>query len=264
MKGTPRRAARAQRARITKRRRTVAIPRRRLDPATRWQQIIAAATAEFYEKGYIGASMRDVGRRAGLLKGSLYHYIKSKQDLLFNVLRDLHDGARPLVERCRASCAPPLERLRAFIEELAPYSAEHAAQGMIFMRDFARLPAYRRRQIIAQRDLYSKLMRELIVEAQSRGEVSRDIDAALAAATLMGAIAWVANWYKPSGRLPAREIGRQQAALLIAALRHGTAAESGSAAIADGVPFTAKYRASRPDRARSRSRTRASNSRCPR
>lgn len=194
---------------------------RRLDPRTRWQQIIAAATAEFLEKGYVGASMRDVGRRVGLLKGSLYHYIKSKEDLLFHVLRDLHEGARPFVERCRASRAPPLERLREFIEALAPYSAEHAAQGMIFMRDFAFLPAARRRQIIAQRDLYSSLMRELIAEARARGDVPLSVDDALAAATLMGAIAWVANWYRPTGRLSAQEIGRRQAALLIACLRYG-------------------------------------------
>ncbi len=165
--------------------------------------------------------MRAVAERAGLLKGSLYHYIDSKQDLLFHVLRDLHEGARPLVERCRASHAPPLERLRAFIEELALYSAEHAAQGMIFMRDFARLPGHRRRQIIAQRDLFAKLVRELIVEAQERGDIPSAIDGALAAATLIGAIAWVASWYKPSGRLSAREIGRHQAALLLAAVRHG-------------------------------------------
>jgi AcrR family transcriptional regulator len=198
--------------------------RRRADPAERWQQIIAAATAEFLEKGYVGASMRDVSARVGLLKGSLYHYIDSKEDLLFHVLRDLHDGAAGVVGRCRAGPGRPLDRLRELIEYLGPYSAEHAAQGMIFMRDFAFLPAARRRQIIKQRDMYSKVMRELISLAQARREVPRSIDPALAAATIMGAIAWLANWYKPGGRLSAEEIGRQQAALLIAALRHGAPA----------------------------------------
>jgi TetR/AcrR family transcriptional regulator, cholesterol catabolism regulator len=195
---------------------------RRADPVERWQQIIAAATAEFLAKGYVGASMRDVSARVGLLKGSLYHYIDSKEDLLFHVLRDLHEGAAGVVERCRTGPGQPLDRLRELIEYLGPYSAEHAAQGMIFMRDFAFLPAPRRRQIIRQRDLYSSVMRELISAAQARGDVPRSIDPALAAATIMGSIAWVANWYRPGGRLSAADIGRQQAALLIAALRHGT------------------------------------------
>ena len=64
-------------------------------------------------------------------------------------------------------------------------------------------------------------MRELITSAQARGDVPRGIDPALATATIMGSIAWLANWYRPGGRLSSGEIGRQQAALLIAALRHG-------------------------------------------
>lgn len=200
-----------------------AAPRRtrRAHPAERWRQIIAAATAEFLAKGYAGASMRDVSERVGLLKGSLYHYIDSKEDLLFHVLRDLHEGAVEVVERSRRGPGQPLERLRALIEYLGPYSAEHAAQGMIFLRDFAFLPVARRRQIIKQRDLYARAMRELIAAAQARGDVPRSIDPALATATIMGAIAWLANWYRPGGRLSSAEIGRQQAALLIAALRHG-------------------------------------------
>lgn len=203
-----------------------AAPRRtrRANPAERWRQIIAAATAEFLAKGYAGASMRDVSERVGLLKGSLYHYIDSKEDLLFHVLRDLHEGAVEVVERSRRGAGPPLDRLRALIEYLGPYSAEHAAQGMIFLRDFAFLPVARRRQIIKQRDLYSSTMRELITAAQARGDVPRSIDPALATATIMGSIAWLANWYRPGGRLSSGEIGRQQAALLIAALRHGAPA----------------------------------------
>lgn len=221
-------AARTVRRTTAPRKKTAAAPRRRhrADPAERWQQIIMAATAEFLEKGYVGASMRDVSARVGLLKGSLYHYINSKEDLLFHVLRDLHEGAAGVVERCRKGPGQPLARLRELIEYLGPYSAEHAAQGMIFMRDFGFLPARRRRQIIQQRDLYSSVMRELISAAQQRGDVPHSIDAALAAATIMGSIAWVANWYRRGGRLTPAEIGRQQAALLIAALRHGEVPEA--------------------------------------
>lgn len=216
-------AARSPRRVTTVRRTRAAAPRRtpRADPVERWQQIIAAATAEFLANGYAGASMRAVSERVGLLKGSLYHYIDSKEDLLFHVLRDLHEGAVEVVERTRHEPGRPLERLRALIEYLGPYSAEHAAQGMIFLRDFTFLPVARRRQIIRQRDLYSRAMRELITAAQARGDVPRSIDPALATATIMGSIAWLANWYRPGGRLSAAEIGRQQAALLIAALRHG-------------------------------------------
>jgi AcrR family transcriptional regulator len=136
-------------------------------------------------------------------------------------VRDLHDGAVEVVERCRNGRGSPLARLHELIEYLAPYSAERAAQGMIFFRDFGFLPAARRRLIIRQRDLYATTLNELITAAQARGEVPRSIDPALAAASILGSIAWLANWYRPGGRLSAEEIGRQLAAMMTAALRGG-------------------------------------------
>ncbi|MCZ8133290.1 MAG: TetR/AcrR family transcriptional regulator [Steroidobacteraceae bacterium] len=188
----------------------------------RWQQILDAAARIFLEKGYAGTSMQDVSSAVGLLKGSLYHYIDSKEDLLFHVLKDLHEGALQYIEQCESSRDPPLDRLRTLLELLVPYIAERAVQSAIFFRDFNQLPRERQRQIIRERDVYARVVRDLILEARRRGEVPTTVDPELAALTLVGAVSWVYHWYRPHGRLTPSEIGRQQAELLIAGLR-GTA-----------------------------------------
>src|ERR1700712_2229038 len=57
----------------------------------RWPEIIQAATDVFAEKGYDVASLHDIADRLDMLKGSLYHYIGSKEDLLFYIIRAAHD-----------------------------------------------------------------------------------------------------------------------------------------------------------------------------
>ena len=68
----------------------------------REQQILDAAAVVFYEKGYAAASIQDVADAVGILKGSLYYYIDSKEDLLFEILRDAHPRVDAAPERVAA------------------------------------------------------------------------------------------------------------------------------------------------------------------
>ncbi|HEY9563993.1 MAG TPA: helix-turn-helix domain-containing protein, partial [Nocardioides sp.] len=54
---------------------------------SRWDDVVSAAARVFSEKGFGGASLEDVANEVGMLKGSLYNYIKSKEDLLFAIVR---------------------------------------------------------------------------------------------------------------------------------------------------------------------------------
>jgi AcrR family transcriptional regulator len=49
----------------------------------RLAEILEHATAVFYEKGYEGASMRDLSRMSGMSLAGLYYYFESKEKLLY-------------------------------------------------------------------------------------------------------------------------------------------------------------------------------------
>ncbi len=59
----------------------------------RRQEILDVAARMFYEKGYDATSTRDIAEAAGLLKGSLYYYVETKEDFLFEIIRQSHEGA---------------------------------------------------------------------------------------------------------------------------------------------------------------------------
>ena len=57
----------------------------------RWQEVLDAAAALFEERGYQATTLQDVASRVQLLAPSLYYYIKTKEDLLFSVMKRAHE-----------------------------------------------------------------------------------------------------------------------------------------------------------------------------
>ena len=75
---------------------------------------MAAAAKVFYERGYSAATVQDIADELGILKGSLYHYIKTKEDLLFRVFEQVHKEVEAILEEVLAvEGVDPLERIRA-------------------------------------------------------------------------------------------------------------------------------------------------------
>src|SRR5829696_10388529 len=79
------------------------------------REVLEAAARVFYERGYSDASVQDVADELGILKGSLYHYIDTKEDLLFRLLQETHDEIYKILEEVSAmEDLPPLERLEIY------------------------------------------------------------------------------------------------------------------------------------------------------
>ena len=91
--------------------------RRRLAPAERTPQLLAAALEEFAERGYAGASMAATAARAGVAKGLIYHYFPGKADLFKAVVRSCIQPVFSEAERLIAAFqGPRTELLRGLLE----------------------------------------------------------------------------------------------------------------------------------------------------
>src|ERR1700680_3943095 len=78
-------------------------------------KILAHATDVFYEKGYEGASMRDLARSSGMSLSGLYYYFESKEKLLYLIQKHTFST---IVERLRErldAVSDPEQRIRVFI-----------------------------------------------------------------------------------------------------------------------------------------------------
>lgn len=181
----------------------------------RTQDIIDAAAQIFHEQGYSDTSVHDIAEAVGILKGSLYYYIRSKEDLLFQVLSDVHDAFRGIVDRTRAIDAPAIERLRSYIGEHVVFNTQNVTKMAVFYHDYRSLSEKPLAEIVERRRYYEDYLRDLIAEAQEEGSINPDLDPKLAAFTLFGMMNWVYHWYQPTGAWTPREIGEQVASMAI-------------------------------------------------
>ena len=183
--------------------------------SARWAQIIAVAIELFNEKGFAATSMQDVSDRVGLLKGSLYYYVRSKEDLLFEILKDLHERGEEIIRSIDFASDDPLNELRQYLIEITIYSGRNADRLGIFLRDFQFVPTEHQREIIRERDMYTTATARLIERAIAVGQVSSTVDPRTAANAMLRAGSGTHEWYRPSGTIPLRTIAEQTAEIQV-------------------------------------------------
>ena len=181
----------------------------------RAQDIIDTAAEIFHTRGYAETSVHDIAEAVGILKGSLYYYIKSKEDLLFQVLSDVHEGFRDVVAQNREMDAPAVEKLRAYVRAHVIYNTQNVTKMAVFYHDYRSLSEDRLAEILERRRFYETYVRELIEEAQSQGDLDAKLDPKLGAFTLFGMMNWVYHWYRPGGAWTPEVIGNQIATMAI-------------------------------------------------
>jgi AcrR family transcriptional regulator len=171
-------------------------------PRRRDQEVLDAAAKVFHTRGYADASVQHIADELGILKGSLYHYIDSKEDLLFRILDETHEEVQAILEEVATmEATAPLIRLREYTRRQVEYTSRNLAKMAIYYHDADQLSEERRRELYRKRRVHEKFVSDLIAEAQKRGEANPDMDPKIVANCLFGSMIWVYRWYKPGGKL---------------------------------------------------------------
>ena len=181
-------------------------------------EIVAAAIEVFSRKGYAAASVQDVADAVGLLKGSLYHYISSKEELLFRIFDESHRQGSAIIEEVSALDLAPLERMHTYFERYVAWYLDNVERVSLYFKEWRYLQGERRATVIDQGRAYARFVRGLIEEAQAAGEVSPDVDPKLASFFIMGAVNAVPDWYHREGGEAAATIARRYADMTVQVL----------------------------------------------
>lgn len=184
----------------------------------RREDIFNAAARIFNEKGYAATSIQDVADAVGILKGSLYYYIDSKEDLLFQIIQDVHRVSLEWLEALEASPDETLVKLRTFIEGHVANNARNLEKIGVFFHDFRSLSPERRAVIVAERDRYDGFLRDLVRRGQQEGVLRADADPKLTSMAVLGAMNWLYQWYQPGGGAEPEQVAREFANLILAGL----------------------------------------------
>jgi AcrR family transcriptional regulator len=189
-------------------------------PKKREQEIIDAAADIFHRQGYSDTSVQNVADAVGILKGSLYYYIDSKDDLLYRVLLEVHDAAHTILEEVAAMDElSPLEKLDAYVRRHVEYNTRNLTKIAVYYHDYKLLAPERRAEIRRQRKMYEDFVQGLVSEAQRQGEVAPDLDPAVLSNCLFGALNSVYTWYRPGGKVTTAQLADTLARFVLAGIR---------------------------------------------
>jgi len=183
-------------------------------------RILRAAAGLFRQRGFDRTTMREIAEVVGLTKGSLYHHVRGKQALLYEIIQHTVDRALPRLEYIAALPLPAAERLRRAVRLhilIVAHDRDNVECSIEEGRSLA--PEYRD-AAIAGRDRYERLIRDVISDGIRGGEFA-PTDVRLAGLALLGMVNWVARWYRPDGERPADAIASQFGDPAVAMLRAG-------------------------------------------
>lgn len=178
------------------------------------EAIVEAAIDLFYERGYEGATVQDIVKRAGVTKGAFYHHFIKKEDLLVHIHDRFMDQITPALRGLIARRLPPHEALARLIEDMVVSTANYQREYVIFFEQRRNVSEEPFEQVRAKRDEYERLLVESIEAGIEQGALRPTASTQVLAFGIIGMAAWAYNWYRPSSLTP-REIGRMYASVVL-------------------------------------------------
>ena len=178
-------------------------------------RVLESAARLFLKKSYEKTTMEDVSNELFMTKGSLYSYVKSKEDMLFQChMKALEMGNRGLMETLNSNLAPKVKLRKAIVRHVELVT-EGFAVGTLRHQEHL-LPKHMREQVIKKRDKFERAFLKILGGTiRTRRHDKDNTNIKVMAYAILGALNWVPRWYSPEGRLSPTQIGEIIADYLI-------------------------------------------------
>jgi TetR/AcrR family transcriptional regulator, cholesterol catabolism regulator len=176
-------------------------------------EILVHATDVFCDKGYEGASMRDLSRASGMSLAGLYHYFGSKERLLYLIQKHTFTT---IVEQLKArldGVTGPEQRIRIFIlNHLEYFMANQSGLKVLAHEDEALNNGFSS-EIAAIKREYYRICLGLMDDFKRERKLT--FSSRTAVMSLFGMINWIYTWYNPRVDGTAAELAEQMSQIFL-------------------------------------------------
>lgn len=180
------------------------LPSREQQFAMKRRAVLREAARAFHHNGFHSTSLDDIARELNVTKAALYHYVRSKHEILYEchaAALDLGDAA---IAAANAKGGSGLDKVLVLSRKLMEFLMGELGELALLTEVEALTPAHRK-VIQARRDQFDRALRGFLKEGVADGSIA-PCDEKVAGFWLMGAINWIPKWYSTVGPKPAAEL----------------------------------------------------------
>lgn len=171
-----------------------------------YARIRAIAAELFADKGFHAVGMTELCSAVGLGRGALYHHIRSKEDLLYDISREYITGLVERVTRIMEEVDDPVERVTAMGEDLITTIAANQSELKLCFREVRALTGERQEHIRALHTRYERAWRQVVKDGEKKGDFRAFESVELKG--LLGMYFYSYLWMDPKGSLAPKGIAR--------------------------------------------------------
>ena len=184
--------------------------------------ILRHAARIFAEKSYHSTTMRDISRATGVSLAGIYHYCKSKEELLFLIQDNCFGRVVERLEERLCDVTDPSMKLRIFIENHLSFFAANMAEMKVLSHEADSLAGDLHAHVSTKKEKYTKQARRILKELQQQQGDKSQVDLTVATYALFGMMNWIYNWYDPQGKLKVSELVDNVMLLFLHGIAGGT------------------------------------------
>ncbi|HEY0409845.1 MAG TPA: TetR/AcrR family transcriptional regulator [Candidatus Dormibacteraeota bacterium] len=190
------------------------------------QSLLAVAVDAFNQRGYDGTSMEDLAHATGITKSSIYHHVRSKEELLRLAVSRALDGLFAMLEQPAARTGRAIDRLEHVVRVSVQVLVDELPYVTLLLRVRGNTDA--EQWALQRRREFDREVSAIVRRAVEDGDLRDDVDPRLTTRLLFGMINSVVEWYEPSRTGSATDLADVVMRLAFDGLRrHGTAAHPG-------------------------------------
>jgi AcrR family transcriptional regulator len=172
------------------------------------ERVLSEAARLFREQGYAAATTRELARRLGINKASLYYHVAKKEDLLYQICMVSMARIYAAVAAAVEGEADPAGRVRALIAAHLQSTLTELDMHATMMLEMKYLTGRQREEVMEARDRYEGLVGSTVAAAQRAGAVRHDMPASYLRILLLNLLNWPLTWYVPgAGMTPEKLSG---------------------------------------------------------
>jgi TetR/AcrR family transcriptional regulator, cholesterol catabolism regulator len=184
------------------------------------EELLRVAEELFADRGYAATTVRDIAEAAGILSGSLYHHIDSKESIMDAILSRFIDRALAAYEAVTAEGRGPMETFEALVRTSLESMVDSRAAIVVYQNEARLLAAEPRFAYLADAQRkFEKVWTTVLEDGVASGDFRPTIDPKLVYRLVRDSVWTAPRWYRPAGPLNPDRIIAQYTAVLTHGVR---------------------------------------------